>query len=225
MAPIPPPRVVMFECYSTLIDSRAGWRALFDPMLAGKGAAVDADEFYGEFHRFRQADLTGPFRPFADILRRSLARALEARGLPYAAADGEAAVAAVGGFRPFPEVVPALRRLQGRFRLGILSNIDGAMMAETLRTLEVPFDHLVLSHRVGVYKPDPAIFAAAQQELGCAPADILHVAAGLWSDLRPARAMGWRRVWIDRRGEPDDPQAQPYHRLPDLAGLPELLGV
>jgi 2-haloacid dehalogenase len=41
----------------------------------------------------------------------------------------------------------------------------------------------------------------------------------------PAHALGWQRVWINRYGKRGDLAYRPYHELPDLSGLPGLIGV
>lgn len=75
------------------------------------------------------------------------------------------------------------------------------------------------------YKPSPVIFDYALRDLGREPVDILHVAQGFEYDIVPAHALGWERVWINRYGKTGDPAHGPYHELPDLSGLPRLLGV
>jgi 2-haloacid dehalogenase len=75
------------------------------------------------------------------------------------------------------------------------------------------------------YKPSPIIFDYALRALGCEVDEILHVAQGFEYDIVPAHALGWRRVWINRYGKSGDPAYGPYHELPDLSGLPALLGM
>jgi 2-haloacid dehalogenase len=63
------------------------------------------------------------------------------------------------------------------------------------------------------------------RELGCDAAEILHVAQGFRYDIVPAHELGWARVWINRYGRAGDPHYGPYHELPDLSGLPALIGI
>jgi len=56
------------------------------------------------------------------------------------------------------------------------------------------FDAVVVSRDVGVGKPDPGIFAAAEERL---PADsYVFVADALDRDVRAAEAAGWRGVYV-----------------------------
>lgn len=63
------------------------------------------------------------------------------------------------------------------------------------------------------------------ESLGCEPADILHVAQVFEFDIDPAHALGWDRVWIIRYGKTVSPAHGPHYEIPDLSGLPALLGL
>jgi 2-haloacid dehalogenase len=51
------------------------------------------------------------------------------------------------------------------------------------------------------------------------------VAQGFNYDIVPAHDLGWERVWINRYGKTGDPAYGPYRELPDLSGLPALIGL
>src|SRR5882724_7897910 len=70
---------------------------------------------------------------------------------------------------------PLLRRLAGRFRLGVVSNSYGNMSVLLADADLGPFAVVIDSAAVGLRKPDPAIYALAAARLGAAPAAILHV--------------------------------------------------
>ena len=81
------------------------------------------------------------------------------------------------------------------------------------------------SDEVGVYKPDPAIFAAALDGLGIGdPATAAHVGDLKRTDVAGARAMGMSTVRF--RGVVDDPEdgAEADHVIDRLADLPRVLG-
>jgi 2-haloacid dehalogenase len=89
----------------------------------------------------------------------------------------------------------------------------------------VPIDDLITAEQAGANKPSLATFAYALKMLGREKEEILHVAQGFEYDIVPAHALGWNRVWINRYGKTGDPAFGPYHELPDLSGLPDLLGL
>ena len=109
--------------------------------------------------------------------------------------------------------------------LAIISNTDDAIVAGNVARIGVAFDHVITAEQVGAYKPSPVIFAYALRVLGCGPHEVLHVAQGFEYDVVAAHDLGWNRVWINRYGKTGDPTFGPYVELPDLGGLPGLLGL
>jgi HAD superfamily hydrolase (TIGR01509 family) len=70
---------------------------------------------------------------------------------------------------------------------------------------------IVVSQRVGVIKPHPAIFAAARAAVGDPPPDeILHVGDDWAADVVGAREAGWRTAWVtDRPADTPLPTSTP----------------
>ena len=126
--------------------------------------------------------------------------------------------------RPFSEVPAALEVLQRHARLIFISNTDDDMIERNLAHLPITPDLVVTAEEAKMYKPAQGIFRYAWARAGIRPAETVHVAAGFHHDIA-AHALGVRRVWINRRGETGDRRFAPYEELPDLAGLPLLLGL
>jgi HAD superfamily hydrolase (TIGR01509 family) len=109
----------------------------------------------------------------------------------------------VGRLPPNPAAGPLLEALAERHAIGILSNWPFAATID--RYVEAmgwtPFiGAIVVSQRVGVIKPHPAIFAAARRALGDPPPDaILHVGDDWAADVVGAARAGWRVAYVDRR--------------------------
>jgi putative hydrolase of the HAD superfamily len=93
------------------------------------------------------------------------------------------------------EVLDRLRA--AGLRLGVVSNSDGrveeALVAAGLRDR---FEVVLDSALVGVEKPDPAIFRAALDALGVAPAEALYVGDLYEVDVVGARAAGMEAVLL-----------------------------
>jgi 2-haloacid dehalogenase len=145
-------------------------------------------------------------------------------GLAYEAADGDALVDAVSTWGPYPDVPPALERLRTRCQLVIISNSDDDIIAGNVAGIGVPFAHVITAQQVGAYKPSLDVFAFTLRALGCGSGEVLHVAQGFEYDIVPTHQLGWKRVWINRYGKKGDPAYGPYDELPDLSGLPDLVG-
>src|SRR4051794_10062478 len=88
-------------------------------------------------------------------------------------------------------------------RLAILSNWPLAATIDRYaeaRGWMTALRAIVVSQRVGVIKPHPAIFAAARSALGePEPASILHVGDDWAADVAGAAAAGWRTAWVSER--------------------------
>jgi len=110
----------------------------------------------------------------------------------------------VDGLPPVPGVDALLAGLavEGR-RLAILSNWPLAATIDRYadaRGWTPSLTGIVVSQRVGVIKPHPAIFAAARAALGDpAPQAILHVGDDWAADVVGAASAGWRTAWVRER--------------------------
>jgi FMN phosphatase YigB (HAD superfamily) len=100
-----------------------------------------------------------------------------------------------------------------RIRTGIICDVgftSGELLRDFLERRELLkyFDGWAFSDEVGVYKPDPAIFARALTSLGDVPADrALHVGDLRRTDVAGARAIGMTSVRY--RGANDDDEDLP----------------
>ena len=103
-------------------------------------------------------------------------------------------------WRVFDDVWPALHSLtQRHVKLGIISNWD-ERLRPLLRNLALdqPLAVIVSSHEAGHMKPAPEIFSAAANQLGLAPAEMLHVGDTIAEDVEGAKAAGMQAFWLDR---------------------------
>jgi HAD superfamily hydrolase (TIGR01509 family) len=84
------------------------------------------------------------------------------------------------------------------FELGVVSN--GCGNVENLCTDfgYAPFLSVIVdSRRVGVSKPDPAIFSYATEKLGLNPGEIMMVGDSFERDIRPAKQIGMKTAWLE----------------------------
>lgn len=75
-------------------------------------------------------------------------------------------------FTPIEGTLDAIRRLNGRYRLGLLSNTNEWHFEHSIRTVDVfpMFDAVTLSYEIGAMKPAPVIYTDMLDKLGV-PAD------------------------------------------------------
>lgn len=97
-----------------------------------------------------------------------------------------------------------LARVRQRAAVVVVSNNILAEQREKLDDCGLaPFiDALVVSEEVGVSKPDPAIFAAALERVGCRPGDAVMLGDSWSADIAGARAAGIRAIWFNRHASP-----------------------
>jgi len=98
--------------------------------------------------------------------------------------------------QPLPGTVALIERLGAAGHvLHYLSNMPQPFAAhlESAYPMHRWFRDGVFSSRVGVIKPDPAIFALAQQRLGLAPAATLFIDDSQ-RNVAAARAAGWQAL-------------------------------
>jgi len=102
--------------------------------------------------------------------------------------------------RPDEAMLDAVRAARAAgIRTGLLSNSWGADRYDA-RMLESHFDATVISGRVGVRKPDPAIYALAVEAMALPAAQIVFV-DDLPGNLKPARALGMATVRHERAAQ------------------------
>jgi 2-haloacid dehalogenase len=219
------PRWITFDCYDTLVEFPID--DVTRHILGSRADGIDMERLLADFEALRyDTTTTDPYQPYRAVLRGTLRQSMERYGLPYREEDGDALLAAVPTWEPYPEVPPALERLRAAgIKLAIITNSDDDIMARNVANIGVPIDRVITAEQARAYKPSEVIFAYTLQVLGCEPADILHVAQGFEYDIVPAHALGWERVWINRYSKTGDPSYGPYHELPNLSELPALLGL
>ena len=223
--------------------------------LLARGAIDDREAFLAAWalERDRQFRLEVPRLREVDLGERLVHVFARLRGAPVPATDDEAwdepratacsrpgevdwAVGAysdafVAAMPPLPDAEPTLRAASARgFRLGVLSNWPHALTIDRYvaardwgRYLSV----VVVSQRVGVIKPHPAIFAAAADGLDLPPASLVHVGDDWAADVVGARAAGWKAAYL--RGHQGDTPLPTSERDPgemadlEIDSLAELL--
>ena len=125
---------VTFDCYGTLIDWEAGCLRVMRPWADGAGLAAGDDELLWRFAEAqRHQQCIRPARPYREVLGGALEAVAEHFAVRLQPAVRRRFAASVGDWPPFPDTVQALARLAGRFRLGVLSNVDNRSFAETRR--------------------------------------------------------------------------------------------
>jgi 2-haloacid dehalogenase len=107
--------------------------------------------------------------------------------------------ASLKSWKPFPDTVSSLESLKTRFKLAIISNTDDDLFAATARHLKITFDEVITAQQASAYKPALKPFQLAMQRLALGPDRILHVGQSMYHDVIPAKSLGIKTVWVNRR--------------------------
>jgi putative hydrolase of the HAD superfamily len=202
--------------YDDTVYARAWHRALRD------AGATFTDEDFDEVYTRARAEQSGSFR-----------RKLTAAFLPGAdLRELERLASRYWRYPPsalYDDVRPCLSELRDRYRLGVIANQPGEVRSALARDgLDAFFEVWGVSDELGVGKPDPALFELSVRTAGVAPAAAVMVGDRLDYDVRPAKAVGMRAVWMLRGEAPDEPTleqlAESDAAIRGLAELPGALG-
>jgi 2-haloalkanoic acid dehalogenase type II len=193
-----------FDCYGTLIDWESGIAAVLAPWARAHGIDLEADAL---LERFAAAEAreeeASPAARYPEILAATMRSIGADLGQEVTEAECDHLARSVPDWPAFPDSVAALVSLSRSYRLIVLSNIDRESFAASNARLEVRFDAVVTAEDVGSYKPAERNFEAlldAAGRLGIGRERLLHVAQSLFHDHIPAKRLGVRTAWIDRRG-------------------------
>jgi len=206
-------RALAFDVFGTVVDWRSSiiregqmlsaatglqvdWPAVADAWRAGYAPAMDRTRAAGA----AWADI--------DTLHRQILDGLVPRfGLQ---ALGEPELARLNRvwhrLMPWPDAVGGLNRLRARYAVSTLSNGNVSLLVDMARNAGLPWDCVLSGELVRRYKPDPEVYLMAARLLGCAPHELMLVAAHV-DDLRGAQACGLRTAYVHRALEfgPDAP--------------------
>lgn len=206
------PTLLTFDVFGTVLD----WRRGLSEALAARGVTLASADFDRVVDRQGTLEQQGPFRTYREITARSL---VDVAGLDPAGAD--AVGHDVGRWPPYPDSAAALRRLLAVAPCVAMTNSDRAHGEQVQAALGLRLSRWYCAEDVGCYKPAPRFWREVAARLGVGPGPgWWHVSAYADYDLAAAKALGLTTVLVDR------PHARPGpadHRVPDLAGLADLL--
>jgi 2-haloacid dehalogenase len=213
-----------FDCYGTLIDWETGILAALRPWVAAHRVEAGDEELLAAFGRAesrREAD--DPTAPYPRILAGVLEDLAAELGTTVTPKEAAAFGDSVKDWPAFPDSADALAYLRRHYRLVIVSNVDRASFRHSNAKLGVTFDAVVTAEDAGAYKPAPNHFRVALARLAAlgVPKDrVLHVAQSLFHDHVPAKELGLRTMWVNRRasrpggGGPSGSGATPLPPVP-----------
>lgn len=200
-------KALAFDTFGTVVD----WRTSIINDLSGfgrtRGINVDwtafVDEWKGAYKPGMDAVRKGtwPWTTVDGIYRKALETMAPRYGLDQLDAEALHHINRVWHrLLPWPDVVPGLTRLKKKFLISPLSNGDVSCLANMAKLGGLPWDVILCAEVFEHYKPDAEVYLGAIRLLGCAPHEVMMVAAHNY-DLRAARSHGMRTAFIPRPAE------------------------
>ena len=215
--------VYVFDAYGTLFDVHAAVRR--------HAAAVGPDAArVSEIWRQKQREyswvrsLMGRYLDFWTLTEQALDFALAA--VPTAdPAMRETLLDAYRHLDVYAEVPKVLAALKATgVRLAILSNGSPKMLAGAAASAKIDdiLDEIISVDEVRTFKTAPAVYDLVATRFRVFPGAVSFQSSNRW-DVAGATVAGFRTVWLNRTGQPDEyADLPPAAVLPNLEGLPGL---
>ncbi len=220
-------RGIVFDLYDTLVYvDEAGPQRVRQEMLEELG--VDPNAFGPAWREARDRRMAGCGGDLAgqmgEVLTDLGVRVSASKLREYAEKDIQALLAGAG---LYGSVQPTLAELRRRgYRLALLSNCSytGELVLTHLN-MWAWFDVTVLSHQLGILKPDAGIFREASQRLGLQVEQCAFVGDGAFHELDAAHNVGMMAIRITQERQSPDYGSSNYAdvEISDVAELLELL--
>ena len=233
-------QALLFDVFGTVVDWRSGVAREVETFFAGSGRSVDAWAFADSWRAKYQPsmeEVRSGRRGYVvlDVLHRENLDATLAEFDLAGTVDDEGRARLNRAWEklpPWPDVLPGLEALHGRYLLAPCSNGSIAMMARLARNVGLPWDAIVGADIGRGYKPQREVYSASAAALGLAPAEVRMVAAHNF-DLAAARKAGLKAAFVSRPDEYGDgpvgtPDLEPSDDweavVPDFMALARHLG-
>ena len=217
------PKFITFDCYGTLTRFRMGDMAR--EIFSDRVPADRMDAFVQDFSAYRLDEVLGAWKPYRDVIVTAVERTCKLWGLAFDETEAARFYEAVPTWGPHADVPAGLSIVAKKIPLVVLSNASNDQIQENVDKLGAPFHAVFTAQQAQSYKPHMQAFEFMFDQLGCSPADVMHVSSSLRYDLMTAHDMRiGKRVFVNRGHDPGNP-AYGYQEISDIGGLPGVLGL
>jgi len=217
--------ILTFDCYGTLIDWENGILAALKQLLAAREKNLSENQILELFAELESEAERGEYIPYREVLKQVVVKIGEKLNFSPTETELNSLANSLKNWQPFPDTVEGLKALKQKYKLGIISNIDEDLFADSAKHLQIEFDYVITAEKAKSYKPSVNNFEVALQEIGVEKDKILHVAQSIYHDIVPAKSLGLSTVWVNRRqgkegfGATLPASATPDLEVPDLKSL------
>lgn len=190
---------VSFDCYGTLIDWETGICRAVSAVLTSHEVKLSDDEILSRFSEAEPfVQQSSGYVKYRDVLRCVMGIIGNDLGIQLTQSEAARLADSLPDWPVFPDVVAALKTLQSRYKLAVISNTDDDLFSATAKAIGIDFDVVVTAQQVRSYKPDLKNFLVALERMGIQRHRWMHVAESLYHDIAPANKLGIASVWVNR---------------------------
>lgn len=127
--------------------------------------------------------------------------------------------------RLFPDTLGVLKQLDGRYRLGLLTNGAVALQNEKIDGADLRhwFEAIVISGEIGIGKPHRQVFDLMLDRMQMGAGEVIMIGNSLPSDVAGAHEVGIKAVWVNREGTPNDSVIRPDCEVRSLTEIDNVL--
>jgi len=219
-------KALTFDLFGTVLDLAGSLTPFIGKFLEAKGSPVAPARFWEQW-RYRQRIeqyqdniMMLGHSGYRETARRAFVYTLALNQIPATKEEAKKFMAAWQELSPFPEVVPALKKLKPRFKLVALSNGEPEFLDHLVKNrVRWNFNGVISVQVAGAFKPHPGVYLRAASLLGLEPGECLMVSANSF-DVMGARACGFRGAYVNRYHLPfEDTPFQPDLTVRDFREL------
>ena len=219
-----------FDLFGTILDLGGSLRPAIVELLEIEAPTRSPDAFWDQWRtrqrleQYQDTIMMLGHAGYLETVRRALHYVFRWNEMEPTEQRVQALMSAWQGLSPFPEVVPALKRLHERYRLVVLSNGDPQYLSHLVENrVQFPFDDVISATGNGAFKPHPGVYRRAAHLLDLEVNQCLMVSANAF-DCVGARACGFQAVYVDRYKMPvEDSPFQPAQTVADFTELADAL--
>jgi 2-haloacid dehalogenase len=216
---------VTFDVYGTLIDWETGITEAFEKEASRDGFTIDRDQLITRFHEIEREIEGGSYELYAEVLRRTAVQIAKEFEWGLEPSRSGFLPDSVPRWKPFKETNAQLKKVNGKFSTGLISNIDDKLLGVTRRHLPTDFDLVVTAQQVRSYKPDPAHFKEFERRIEGKKKGWVHIAASYYHDVEPCLKAKVPVIWVNRHKEDLDGRKKPDAEVKNLLEATKLLGL
>ena len=200
-------KALVFDVFGTVVDWRSSIAREVDDFAARHGLALDGQQFALDWRALYQPAMDKVrqgrmgFVKLDVLHRMNLDELLARHGIAgLAEAEIDHLNNAWHRLDPWPDAVPGLNRLHGKYILGTMSNGNVRLMVDMAKRAGLPWDVILGAEVSRSYKPQPETYLTGVDYLSMQPDEVMLVAAHN-GDLVAASKCGLATGFVARPDE------------------------